>query len=144
MLIYEDGCWEFINESYVDIDSLINKKAYNILAFGPALIKDGSISVTTSSEVGKSMASNPRTAVGKIDDNHYVFVVSDGRTSNSVGLSLYQLASFMKKIGVIDAYNLDGGGSSTMYFNGKIINNPTTTGNKISERKVSDILYVGY
>ena len=42
------------------------------------------------------------------------------------------------------AYNLDGGGSSTMYFNGNIINNPTTNGNRISERSVSDILYIGY
>ena len=89
------------------------------------------------------MASNPRTAIGIIDENHYVFVVSDGRTSESEGLSLYELATFMKKLNVETLYNLDGGGSSTMYFNGNIINNPTTSG-RISERKVSDIVYVGY
>ena len=89
------------------------------------------------------MASNPRTAIGKISDNHYVFVVSDGRTSESEGLSLYQLATFMKKLNCVTAYNLDGGGSSTLYFNGNIINNPVSMG-KSSERKVSDIVYIGY
>ena len=60
-------------------------------------------------------------------------------------LSLYGLATFMQsKLKVKIAYNLDGGGSSTMYFNGNVINNPTTNGKKISERSVSDIVYVGY
>ena len=89
-------------------------------------------------------ASNPRTAIGIYDDLHYVFVVSDGRTDESEGLSLYQLAEFMQSLGVTTAYNLDGGGSSTMYFNGEIVNNPTTNGKSIKERKVSDIVYVGY
>ena len=72
-------------------------------------------------------------------------MVSDGRTSESEGLTLYELASFMEdKLGVETAYNLDGGGSSTMYFNGEVINNPTTNGNRISERSVSDIVYIGY
>ena len=73
-----------------------------------------------------------------------MFVVSDGRTSESEGLSLYELATFMQSLGVTTAYNLDGGGSSTIYFNGQVINNPTTNGNSISERKVSDIVYIGY
>ena len=90
------------------------------------------------------MASNPRTLIGVIDDLHYVFIVSDGRTSESEGLSLYELATFAKKLNIKTAYNLDGGGSSTMYFCGKVINNPTTTGRNISERSVSDIVYIGY
>ena len=90
------------------------------------------------------MASNPRTAIGIIDENHYIIVVSDGRTSESEGLSLYQLAEIMKSYGAKTAYNLDGGGSSTLYFNGQVINKPTTGGNKILERAVSDIVYIGY
>jgi exopolysaccharide biosynthesis protein len=89
------------------------------------------------------MASNPRTAIVIIDKNHYVFVVSDGRTSESEGLSLSELAQFMKSLGVKTAYNLDGGGSSTMYFNGSVVNNPTTGGSKTKERSVSDIVYIG-
>lgn len=90
------------------------------------------------------MASNPRTAIGIIDNLHYVFVVSDGRTEESEGLSLLELAEFMEGLGVETAYNLDGGGSSTMYFNGEVINTPTTNGRSVKERSVSDIVYIGY
>ena len=144
LVIYEDGSFEVINESEVDIDTLLKNGAYNILSFGPSLVENGNVVVSKNNEVGKAMASNPRTAIGIIDDLHYVFVVSDGRTSASEGLSLYELASFMQSLGATTAYNLDGGGSSTMYFNGRVINNPTTNGNKISERSVSDIVYIGY
>lgn len=145
LVIYKDGSFEIINESEVDIYTLQNKGAYNILSFGPALVTNGIVSVGQNEEVGKAMGSNPRTSIGIIDDLHYVFVVSDGRTVESKGLTLYQLADFMKsQLGVETAYNLDGGGSSTMYFNGEVINNPTTNGNKISERSVSDIVYIGY
>lgn len=115
-----------------------------MFSFGPALIEKSQISVTEEDEVGKAMMSNPRTAIGFIDDLHYVFVVSDGRTRASRGLSLYELAQFMETLGVKTAYNLDGGGSSTMYFNGRIINNPTTDGRTMKERSVSDIVYIGY
>ncbi len=145
LVIYKDGSFEIINESEVDINTLLNKGAYNILSFGPGLVKNGEVSISKNYEVAKAMTSNPRTAIGIIDDLHYVFVVSDGRTQESEGLTLYELAEFMKdKLSVEIAYNLDGGGSSTMYFNGKVINNPTTNGNRVSERSVSDIVYIGY
>lgn len=144
LVIYQNGTFEIINESEIDINTLLKNGAYNILSFGPALITDEKVAVSQNEEVDKSMASNPRTAIGIIDELHYVFVVSDGRTSESKGLSLYQLATFMQSLGVKTAYNLDGGGSSTMYFNGKVVNNPTSNGNRISERGVSDIVYIGY
>lgn len=144
LVIYADGSFEIINESEISAEELLANGAVQILSFGPALIENGSIAVSESEEVGKAKASNPRTAVGIIDELHYVFVVSDGRTDESEGLSLYELAEFMESLGVTTAYNLDGGGSSTMYFNGQIVNNPTTTGNSIKEREVSDIVYIGY
>lgn len=144
LVIYADGTMEIIEESEISAEELLNAGAEQVLAFGPALIENNQISVLEKEEVGKAMASNPRTAIGLIDELHYVFVVSDGRTSSSKGLSLYQLAQFMETLGVETAYNLDGGGSSTMYFNGSIINNPTTNGRSIKERSVSDIVYIGY
>lgn len=144
LVIYEDGTFEIINESDITLEKLKENGAYQVLSFGPALIENGVINIDESTEVGKAMASNPRTAIGIIDDNHYVFVVSDGRTNESEGLTLYELATFMKSLNVKTLYNLDGGGSSTMYFNGKVINNPTTNGKKITERSVSDIVYIGY
>ena len=141
LVIYEDGSFEIINETDVTAQELLSNGAVQILSFGPALVINGEISVTEDEEVGKAKASNPRTAIGIIDENHYVFVVSDGRTDQSEGLSLYELASFMEQLGVETAYNLDGGGSSTMYFNSEIINNPTS-GGSIKERSVSDIVYI--
>ena len=144
LVIYENGTFEIINESNITLEKLKEKGAYQVLSFGPALLIDGVININEATEVGKSMASNPRTAIGIIEKNHYIFIVSDGRTNENKGLSLYQLATFAKSIGVRTLYNLDGGGSSTMYFNGKVINNPTTNGKKIVERMVSDIVYIGY
>jgi len=143
LAIYKDGSFKVIYEDEISADQLVKDGVVNLLAFGPSLVEDGDITVDTNSEVGQSMASNPRTAIGIIDENHYIIVVSDGRTSESEGLSLYQLAEVMKSYGVKTAYNLDGGGSSTLYFNGQVINKPTTNGT-ISERAVSDIVYIGY
>lgn len=143
MVISKDGTLSFISESDTTTDSLIQKQAWQVLSFGPVLVENGQIAVTENDEVGMAMASNPRTAIGTVAKNHYLFVVSDGRTSESAGLSLYELANFMKSLGATNVYNLDGGGSSTMVFQGEVVNNPTTNGNKISERAVSDILYIG-
>ena len=144
LAIYKDGSFKVIYEDQISAEQLVSDGVVNLLAFGPALVENGEIVVDTNTEVGQAMASNPRTAIGIIDENHYIIVVSDGRTSESEGLSLYQLAEVMKSYGAKTAYNLDGGGSSTLYFNGQVINNPTTGGNKISERAVSDIVYIGY
>lgn len=143
LVIYEDGSFEIITEDEVTAQELLDRGAVQILSFGPALVTGGDVSVTAGEEVGKARSSNPRTAIGVIDDLHYVFVVSDGRTDESEGLSLYQLAEFMSELGAETAYNLDGGGSSSMVFNGNVINNPTTSGNRIKERSVSDIVYIG-
>lgn len=144
LAIYKDGSFKIIYEDQISADQLVKDGVVNLLAFGPALVENGEISVGTNEEVGQAMTSNPRTAIGIIDANHYIIVVSDGRTSESKGLSLYQMAEVMKSYGVKTAYNLDGGGSSTLYFNSQVINKPTTGGNKISERAVSDIVYIGY
>ena len=142
LCVCADGTMEVVQPGTYTAQELVDKGVWQAFSFGPGIVENGSVSVTESEEVGKAMASNPRTAIGMIAANHYVFVVSDGRTDASEGLSLYQLAQFMQKLGVTTAYNLDGGGSSTMYFNGSVVNHPTTNG-RISERGVSDIVYIG-
>lgn len=143
LCIYADGSMGISKPSGATAQELVDLGVWQAFSFGPALVADSRIAVSQNQEVGKAMASNPRTAVGLIDSLHYVFVVADGRTSESVGLSLYELADFMQQLGVKTAYNLDGGGSSTMVFNGEIINRPTTRGNRITEREVNDIVYIG-
>lgn len=144
LVIYSDGTFGIIDEGEVTAQELMADGAQQVLSFGPALVENGKVAVTANEEVGKAMASNPRTAIGVIDSLHYVLVVSDGRTSESAGLSLDQLATFMQEqLGVTTAYNLDGGGSSTMVFEGTVVNKPTTNGDSIKERAVSDIVYIG-
>lgn len=142
LVIYADGSFEIITEGTVTAQTLLDNGAWQVLSFGPGLLENGEISVSESEEVDKAQTSNPRTAIGIIDSLHYVFVVADGRTSQSTGLSLYALAEFMQTLNVQTAYNLDGGGSSAMVFNGAVVNNPTTNGKVINEREVSDIVYI--
>ena len=144
LAVYKDGSFKIIYETDVTAEQLLADGVVNLFAFGPSLIENGTISVDQNTEVRQAMTKNPRTAIGIVDSNHYILVVSDGRTSESEGLSLYELAEVLQEYGATTAYNLDGGGSSTMYFNGSIINNPTTNGHNISEREVSDIVYIGY
>jgi exopolysaccharide biosynthesis protein len=118
---------------------------WQVWSFGPALVKNGRIAVDRDSEIqGRSAPSNPRTAIGQAGPLRYVMIVSNGRARQDQGLSLYQLAEEFAARGCDIAYNLDGGGSSCMVFNGKVLNNPTTNGRNISEREVSDIVYIGY
>lgn len=142
LVIFSDGSFAVIDEGSISADSLLQQGAMQVLSFGPALVAE--ITVSQKDEVGKAMVSNPRTAIGVVAPLHYLFVVSDGRTSQSAGLSLYELAQLMQSLGAQTAYNLDGGGSSALYFNGTVVNNPTTNGRRIQERSVSDIVYIGY
>jgi len=144
LVMYSDGTFEIVSEETVSASELLESGAYQVWSFGPALIENATIAVTKKDEVGKAMASNPRTAVARVSDNRYLFVVADGRTDESEGLSLYEFAQFLQSLGVQTAYNLDGGGSSTMVFMGEVVNKPTTGGSRISERSVSDIVYIGY
>lgn len=143
LVVYSDGSFGVVYEGEASAQALIDSGVQQLFAFGPVLLEDGTITVSENDEVGKAMASNPRTAIGIVSPLHYLFVVSDGRTEESEGLTLLQLAQIMQDEGCTLAYNLDGGGSSTLYFNGRVINNPTTNGRSIRERAVSDIVYVG-
>lgn len=144
LVIGADGNFRIITEGETSADTLVREGAWQVLTFGPALINGGQVTVSSSDEVGRAMTSNPRTAIGQISEGHYLLVVSDGRTKESTGLSLRQLAELMQSLGAQIAYNLDGGGSSTMVFQGCVVNNPTTNGRSIRERSVSDIVYIGY
>jgi len=142
LVVYSDGSFGTAVEGMTSTSSLIKAGALQVYSFGPVIVRGGEVSVDGDDEVKHSMESNPRTAIGIIEPLHYLFVVSDGRTEESAGLSLYELGSFMKELGAELAYNLDGGGSSTMYFKGRVVNVPTS-GFTEGERKVSDIVYIG-
>ena len=144
LVIYKDGSAEIIQESKIAATELMENGAYHVFSFGPPLVQNGEIAIPKRGLHSHTAVDNPRTAIGIVDNLHYVFVTVDGRTKESAGLTVAELAEFMKSLGVTTAYNLDGGGSATMYFNGKVVNQPTYRGKDIEEREVSDIVYIGY
>lgn len=105
------------------------KNVKHIISGGPYLVKDGEVFVDmTAQKLGAIGGRNPRTAVGYTSLNNFVLVTVDGREGSSIGMTLMELANFMKSIGCVEAINLDGGGSTVMYVDGKIVNNPHVKG----------------
>jgi exopolysaccharide biosynthesis protein len=147
LAFYRDGTVEVYDETTTTADDLVADGVWNTLSFGPALLADGEVvdgieDVEVDTNVGNHsiQGDQPRTAVGVIDDNHLVFVVVDGRSPGySAGVTMTELAEIMQGLGATTAYNLDGGGSSTMVLGGEVVNDPLGKG---EERGVSDILYI--
>ena len=140
LVIDKNGDFKFVTEGDISGESLVKEGALQSFSFGPVLMEDGKL-VDTSKQYWVAAKANPRVGIGQIGPLHYLFVVVDGRTGTSEGMTLPELAQVFLKHGAKIAYNLDGGGSSTMYYNGKVINQPTTSGT-IGERAVSDIIYI--
>ena len=141
LAIWSDGSFSIIRESEISARELLEQGAWQVFSFGPGLLEEGEVLVDAQDEVNRARASNPRTALGQIGEGHYVLVVSDGRSDESEGLSLYELAQFLQQLGVQVAYNLDGGGSSTMVFLGRVVNQPVGSRGS-GQRAVTDIVYV--
>jgi exopolysaccharide biosynthesis protein len=142
LVVAADGTFRLVTEGDVSAADLLAEGAVHVFSFGPGLVDQGQVVVGPEDEVDKAMASNPRTALAQVGPLHYLFVVADGRTDANAGLSLAQLADVLVQLGAQTAYNLDGGGSSTLYYDGAVVNTPTTSGRHSGEREVSDIVYV--
>lgn len=148
LAIFRDGRMELYDEKSTTAQELLDAGVWNTLSFGPGLVDDGQVlagidKVEIDTNIGNHsvQGNQPRTGLGMIDENHFVFVAVDGRSSGySKGVTMTQFAEIFRSLGATVAYNLDGGGSTTMFFNGEVVNNPLGKGN---ERGTSDILYIG-
>lgn len=146
LAFYRDGHVELYDETATSADALVDAGVWNTLSFGPALVADGEVldgidevEVDTNFGNHSIQGDQPRTAIGVVADNHLLLVVVDGRDPGySAGATMTELATLMKGLGAVTAYNIDGGGSSTMFFDGEVVNRPSNGG----ERGTSDILYV--
>lgn len=114
----------------LDIKTIPNwDNVKHIISGGPYLVKNGEVFVDmTEQKLGAIGGKNPRTAIGYTQDGNFIMVAVDGREGASVGLTLKELAWFMKSIGCTNAMNLDGGGSTVMYVNGRVVNMPKVKG----------------
>ena len=105
------------------------KGVKHIISGGPYLVKDGEVYVDmTAQKLGAIGGRNPRSAIGYTSDNNLILVAVDGREGSSIGMTLMELANFMKSLGCVNAMNLDGGGSTVMYVNGQVVNRPQVRG----------------
>lgn len=135
-VLYADGVMEAVYKSDFDLQTVIDRGAYQAWSFGPKLLEDGHALTTFDSDV---QGLNPRCAIGYYEPGHYCFVVIDGRQSGySKGVTMQQFSALFELLGCRDAYNLDGGQSAMMLLDGEIVNQPYNGG-----RKVSDIVFVG-
>jgi hypothetical protein len=109
---------------------------------GPALVRDGRILAQSGQgfSAGHYAARHPRTAVGQTASGRLLFVVADGRSDRSYGLTTHALARVMIDRGAVTAVSLDGGGSSTLAFNGRILNSPSDG----APRRVANGLFLHY
>lgn len=141
LTIDSEGNFEIVENNQASGRLLVEDGILQSFSFGPTLVADGQVVATNDTTV--SQGDNPRTAIGQISPLHYIFIVVDGRTDVSDGMTLQELAQAFVYRGAEVAYNLDGGGSSAMWLNGTLINNPTN-GRRAGERNISDIIYIGY
>ncbi len=145
-LVCVDGTsFEAMKDLYID-------GAWQCWAFGPTLLTESgnvilnntgfninggryhSIDITNNGIQNK----HPRSAIGYIDDGHYILVLVDGRSEGySSGASLIELSQIMYDEGCKSAYNLDGGRSAVLWYDGVIVNTPYKDG-----REISDIIYI--
>lgn len=114
----------------LEVQTIPNWENVNhIIGGGPYLVKKNQVYVDVAEEkLGSIGGRNPRTAIGYTADNNLIIVTVDGREKASVGMTLFELANFMKSIGCYNAMNLDGGGSTVLYVKGKISNHPQYKG----------------
>jgi exopolysaccharide biosynthesis protein len=117
------------------------RRASFVVGGGPQLINDGKVAITFEAEkIAKRFVSDrhPRTAIARLKDGRVLLATVDGRQPGaSAGMSLRELADLLLEFGASEAINLDGGGSTTMVVNGKLVNVPS---DQTGERPVSDAI----
>lgn len=112
--------------------------AWQAWSFGPSLLDENGVPYQNLRDnlFGFVVNRNPRTGIGYFEPGHYCLVVIDGRSDEAPGATIEELAAVFEDLGCVQAYNLDGGGSSVMAFNGEIITNQS------ADRKLPDIILV--
>ena len=132
-VLFYDGTMEVYGPDY-DIQELIAKGAYQAWTFGPALLDASGHAVSEVNAGGYLQKNHPRTALGYIEPGHYCFAVFDGRQSGySNGIKFTEMAYIMESFGCTQAYNLDGGKTSAMVFNGAVYDRPADGGRNLSD-----------
>lgn len=135
-VLYYDG--RMLTEEYNTFRSVnaVEDGAWQGWQFGPTLVRNGE-----AAEDVKAQGRNPRCILGYYEPGHYCIVMIDGRQKGySIGMNFKEMIDLSLRLGLTEAYNLDGGGSAIMVFNGEIINQPSGDGDA---RKLPDMVTIG-
>ena len=144
--ILPDGSFETVSDRKAEqpdalSQRLLDEGVLHSFEFGPVLVQDGeAVSFPSAFDVisTRSTRREPRTAIGMISPLHYVILIVDGRQPGySEGISLQSLQQIFVSLGAETAINLDGGGSTELWFQGQILNQPAGG----TERKLSDCIW---
>ncbi len=131
-VLYYDGSMRVMKGSDFSVDEAVADGAWQAWTFGPALLDGDGKAISSYSSSGFIAGANPRTAIGCYEPGHYCIVVVDGR-GESAGMSLAQLSRLFEDMGCAAAYNLDGGKSSVMVWQGETCNEPSGGGRESSD-----------
>ena len=139
LALYADGRMEAYEYNEASGQQLLEKGVYETLCFGPILIRDGAVTSKTK-KISARQAENPRCGVGQAEPGHFVAIVVEGGTKQSVGMKLEDFANLFAQRGCQTAFNLNGGGAANMMFLGEYI-----TENKAAaqNRQQNEVLGIG-
>lgn len=134
-VLYQDGAMETYDSEAFDLSAALARGVWQSWSFGPCLLGEEGEPLTVFDS--KLTDRHPRSAIGYYSPGHYCFVVVDGRQKGySVGMRLSELSALFARLGCTRAYNLDGGATAVMIFQGSVINQPYQGG-----RESGDIIF---
>lgn len=135
-VLFVDGTMKTYSAEEFDSEEIWAEGVWQAWCFGPSLLGDDGDILTSFVSTSYLSDAHPRVALGYIQPGHYIFMVVDGRDEGySRGVTLSELAALMYIENCITAFNLDGGGSASMVFDGEFVNHST-------DREISDIIYI--
>lgn len=134
-VLYRNGEMKTYPSGALNLSSFDSQGIWQAWSFGPALLTEDGSAI---SEFDSTLTDrHPRCGIGYYAPGHYCFVVVDGRQKDySIGMRLSEISTLFQKLGCRQAYNLDGGATAIMMFNGEVINQPYKGG-----RESGDIIY---
>lgn len=137
-VLYPDGTMETYDRGSYQIQDILDRNPLQVWSFGPVLLdKEGK--TRPSYDISDAVSfPNPRSAIGYYEPGHYCLVIVDGRQEgHSAGMRIPELAQVFEDLGCACAYNLDGGGTAVMIFDGKVYSRQSNGG-----RDLGDILLI--
>ena len=136
-VLYADGTMETYAAWDYSVEDILARSPWQVWKFGPRLLDEEGRALERFQVSEAIYGCNPRSAIGYYEPGHYCLVVADGRDEDwALGLSLPDFAKIFEELGCRCAYNLDGGASAVMAFQGRLYSRQS------APREIGDILLI--